>query len=168
MNIRGMLLPVKACMASEAPFRICLPSMSTPLILVCAEKAMNFAFGSSEIDLPLRPYFFARTTMLLPSGVSSARDASCAAFASSSGLTPGAGINSVAWRSPRVMVPVLSRSKYVHISCRLNGTAAHGQYVFLDHAVDPCNADSAQKPSDRGGDETDKQSHQDGNRKNNA
>ena len=43
-------------------------------------------------------------------GVSSAREASWAASASSSILTPGAGMNSVAWRLPRVMVPVLSSS----------------------------------------------------------
>ncbi len=48
--------------------------------------------------------------MLRPSGVSSARLASCAASASSLGSTPGAGMNSVAWRLPIVIVPVLSSS----------------------------------------------------------
>ena len=48
--------------------------------------------------------------MLRPSGVSSARLASCAASASSLGSTPGAGMNSVAWRLPMVIVPVLSSS----------------------------------------------------------
>ena len=45
-----------------------------------------------------------------PSGVSSARLASCAASASSSTATPGSGMSSVAMRLPSVMVPVLSRS----------------------------------------------------------
>ena len=45
-----------------------------------------------------------------PSGVSSARLASCATSATSSTLTPGAGKSSVAMRLPSVMVPVLSRS----------------------------------------------------------
>ena len=48
--------------------------------------------------------------MLRPSGVSSDSDASCAASASRSSVTPGAGMNSVAWRLPSVMVPVLSSS----------------------------------------------------------
>src|ERR1035438_9383736 len=46
-----------------------------------------------------------------PSGVSSAKLASCAASASSSLVTPSTGRNSTAWRLPRVMVPVLSSNK---------------------------------------------------------
>ena len=57
------------------------------------------------------PYFsLASTTMLRPSGVSSASEASCAASASRSSPTPSAGRNSTAWRLPRVIVPVLSSS----------------------------------------------------------
>ena len=48
--------------------------------------------------------------MLRPSGVSSASEASCAASASSASLTPSAGRKVLAWRLPRVMVPVLSSS----------------------------------------------------------
>ena len=47
--------------------------------------------------------------MLRPSGVSSASEASWAASASFSTVTPGAGTNSVAIRFPSVIVPVLSR-----------------------------------------------------------
>ena len=90
------------------PCGCCRPSMSTPLIRVCAEKEMNLAPGMSARERPRKPYFLARTTMLRPSGVSSAREASWAASASSSTVTPGAGRNAAAWRSPRVMVPVLS------------------------------------------------------------
>ncbi len=54
---------------------------------------------------------FARTTILRPSGVSSASEASCAASASSSSVTPGAGMNVAAWRLPSVIVPVLSSSR---------------------------------------------------------
>ena len=43
-----------------------------------------------------------------PSGVSSASEESWAASASSAGSTPSTGMNSAAWRLPRVMVPVLS------------------------------------------------------------
>ena len=52
----------------------------------------------------------ASTTMLRPSGVSSARDASWAASASSRSVTPGAGTKATASRLPRVIVPVLSSS----------------------------------------------------------
>ena len=45
-----------------------------------------------------------------PSGVSSGSEESCAASASSAAVTPLSGTNSVAWRLPRVMVPVLSSS----------------------------------------------------------
>ena len=48
--------------------------------------------------------------MLRPSGVSSAREESWAASASSASVTPSAGMNATAWRLPRVMVPVLSSS----------------------------------------------------------
>ncbi len=60
---------------------------------------------------PRRLYFsLASTTIERPSGVSSESEASCAALASRSWLTSGAGMNSVAWRLPSVMVPVLSSS----------------------------------------------------------
>ena len=93
-----------------APLRICVPVMLTPLMRVCAVKGTNSASRSCS-SRPRRPYFsLASTTMLRPSGVSSAREESCAALASSSILTPGSGMNSTACRLPSVMVPVLSSS----------------------------------------------------------
>ena len=60
---------------------------------------------------PRMAYFsLASTTMERPSGVSSASEASWAASASSCSLTLRSGLNSVAWRLPSVMVPVLSSS----------------------------------------------------------
>ncbi len=56
------------------------------------------------------PYCFASTTIERPSGVSSAREASCATSARSASLTPSIGTNSVASRLPSVIVPVLSSS----------------------------------------------------------
>jgi hypothetical protein len=57
---------------------------------------------------PRMPYFsFASTTIERPSCVSSEREASCAASASSFPLTPGSGMNSAAGRLPSVIVPVL-------------------------------------------------------------
>ena len=83
---------------------------STPLMRVWAENGMNRAL-SSPMSRPRMPYFsLASTTIERPSGVSSASEASCAASASSCSLTLRSGLNSVAWRLPRVMVPVLSSS----------------------------------------------------------
>ncbi len=76
---------------------------------VCAVKGTNSALGSCASSRPRMPSCcLASTTMERPSGVSSARLESCAASASSCGVTPGAGMNSTACRLPSVMVPVLS------------------------------------------------------------
>src|SRR5258706_352601 len=80
-----------------------------------AVNGMKLAPNSAR-SRPRMPYFsLARTTMDRPSGVSSASEASCAASASSCSLMPRNGLNSVAWRLPSVMVPVLS-SKSVSTS----------------------------------------------------
>ena len=77
---------------------------------VCAENGMKCA-PIGAISRPRMPYFsFASTTIERPSGVSSDSDASCAASASSCSVTPDIGRNSVAWRLPSVIVPVLSSS----------------------------------------------------------
>jgi hypothetical protein len=91
--------------------RIEVAPNSTPLMRVCAEKGMNLALSSPMSRLRM-PYFsLASTTIERPSGVSSAREASWAASASSCSLTLRTGLNSVAWRLPSVMVPVLSSSR---------------------------------------------------------
>ena len=83
---------------------------SQPLMRVCAVKGMKCA-PSSWMLRPRRPCCsLTSTTIERPSGVSSARLASCAASASSSSRTPSAGRSSVAMRLPSVMVPVLSSS----------------------------------------------------------
>ena len=71
---------------------------------------MNLAC-SGAISRPRISYFsLASTTIERPSGVSSDSEASWAASARSRWSTPATGRNSVAWRLPRVMVPVLSSS----------------------------------------------------------
>jgi hypothetical protein len=96
-------------MASAAPLRIARPPTSTPLIRVWAVNGTNTASaGARTARAPSRAW--PSVTMLLPSGVSSAHDASTAASASASGATPRAAKNSVAWRLPWVIVPVLSRN----------------------------------------------------------
>ena len=87
-----------------------LPPTSTPLIRVWAVKGTKRA-PSAVMSRSRRPCFsLASTTIERPSGVSSASEASWAASASSRSVTPRTGRNSVAWRLPRVMVPVLSSS----------------------------------------------------------
>ena len=77
-----------------------------PLIRVCAVNATAVDAGGAATGRPSVPTPSA--TMLLPSGVSSDRDASTAASASWASVTPGAGRNAVACRLPWVIVPVLS------------------------------------------------------------
>ena len=100
----------KASTASTAPLRMAEPPRSTPDSRVCAVNAMKCA-STGAISRPRMLYFsFARTTIERPSGVSSDSEANCAASASSCAVTPASGRNSVAWRLPSVMVPVLSSS----------------------------------------------------------
>ena len=107
--------PTQASTASTAPLRTDEPSMSTPLMRVCAENGIKCACNWA-MSRPRMPYFsFASTTMERPSGVSSESEASCAASPNSRSSTPGTGITSVAWRLPNVIVPVLS-SKSVSTS----------------------------------------------------
>ena len=97
-------------MASAAPFLILFFEVrSTPLILVCAVNGTNWAFSASSSER--RNFSFARTTILRPSGVSSAREARYAALASFSSDTPVTGKNLLACRLPSVIVPVLSRRR---------------------------------------------------------
>ena len=79
-----------------------------PLIRVWAVNGTNVACGSATSRPRRWNFSFAKVTILRPSGVSSAKEASCAASARSESAIPGAGINSVAMRLPSVMVPVLS------------------------------------------------------------
>ena len=100
-------------MASGAPLRMLAPSKSTPLMRVWAVKGMKCApagvSGPAPTVRPRNPNFsLAKTTILRPSGVSSAKEDSWAISARSVGLMFPTGMNSTAWRLPRVMVPVLS------------------------------------------------------------
>ena len=87
------------------------PSTSMPLIRVCGrERRRGARAAAPSRGRGCRSCSLASTTIERPSGVSSASEASCAASASSRSLTPGSGTNSVAWRLPSVIVPVLSSS----------------------------------------------------------
>ena len=95
--------------ASPAPLRRLVPLRSTPLIRVSAVKGTKRAWAVAS-SCSRSPYCLASTTIERPSGVSSARDESCAASASWDSSTPGIGMNADAWRLPSVIVPVLSSS----------------------------------------------------------
>ena len=65
--------------ASGAPLRIDKPEgRSTPLIRVCALKAINSGIRGDVHQAGISPLLFEELTMLLPSGVSSAVDANAA------------------------------------------------------------------------------------------
>jgi len=65
------LLLTYSVIAEEAPFRYDSPSISTPLMRVWAVNELILHFGKAVNRIWY--FFFASTTMLLPSGVSSVR-----------------------------------------------------------------------------------------------
>ena len=142
-----------------APLRYRSPSISTPLMRVWAVKGTNGACGFGR-SRPRRPNCLASTTMLRPSGVSSARDASCAASASSFASTPGAGMNSDRHAVAEGDGAGLVQQQHVHVSRGLDRAAAHGQDVVLHQPVDAGDADGAQQPADGGGNQADQQRDQ--------
>ena len=75
---------------------------------VFAVKGIYVICLSSNVLARMPNFSLAKITILLPSGVSSARDASCAASASSCAFVLSTGMNSDACRFPSVIVPVLS------------------------------------------------------------
>ena len=90
----------------------------------------------------------ASTTMLRPSGVSSASEASCAASASSSSLTPAAGMKrrrlAVAERDRAGLV----EQQHVDVARRLHRAAGSGDDVGLHHAAHAGHADRRQQAAD--------------------
>ncbi len=96
--------------ASAAPLRIWRPSTFNPDMRVVAENGTN-SCGPARSRSRMLKRSLANTTMERPSGVSSAREASCAASATSSSVCPLAGKKPEAMRLPSVMVPVLSRRR---------------------------------------------------------
>ncbi len=103
--------PTYFLIASAAPFRISRPSRLTPDMRVCAVNGTNAAWCAARSRPRMLYFCLASTTIERPSGVSSASDASCAASASAASVVPATGMNSVAWRLPSVIVPVLSSSR---------------------------------------------------------
>ena len=103
--------------------------------------------------------------MLRPSGVSSASEASWAASANCSRLTPWAGRNSVAWRSPRVIVPVLSSSSTSTSPAASAARPLMASTFFCTSRSIPAMPMALKKPADRGGNQANQQRRQDGDGK---
>src|SRR6202012_3264960 len=96
---------------SNAPLRTRRPSgVSNPLERVSAVNFINTESSGALTD-GMFLLCSASSTIDLPSGVSSANDASTQAVTRTSGETPGAGQNWVALRLPIVIVPVLSNNR---------------------------------------------------------
>ena len=147
---------------SVAPLRMRRPSISTPLMRVCAVKGMNCA-SCSATSRPRMPYFsLASTTMERPSGVSSARLESCAASASSPSRDAAHGNElhrlAIAQRDGAGLV----EQQRVDVARGFHGLAAHGQHVVLHHAVHAGDADGREQAADGGRNQADQQRDQHG------
>jgi hypothetical protein len=97
--------------------------------------------------------------MLRPSGVSSGSEESCAASASSRGVTPGAGRNADACDGPGLV-----EQEDVDVARRLHRAARHRDDVLRDQAADPRHADRREQRADGRGDQADEQRDQHGDR----
>ena len=135
--------------ASTAPLRTQDPPTSTPLIRVCAVKGMKLARRSAT-SRPRMPYFsLASTTIERPSGVSSAREASCAASASSRS-------RHAAHRLERSGLAVAKRDRArlvekerVDVTRCLDCPARHRKHVEPHQAVHAGNANCRKERADR-------------------
>ncbi len=100
-----------------------------------------------------------------PSGVSSASEESWAASASSAGSTPSTGMNSEAWRLPRVAQgdgAGLVEHEDVDVAGGLDGAAGHGQHVGLVQTAHAGDADGGQQRADGSGSQAHEQRHERG------
>ena len=85
--------------ALPAPLRMLRSGRSMPLIRVVAVNSTSTA-PSGTVASSANPRAWTRSTMLRPSGVSSAREDSWAAPASRTSVTPSTGSSSAACRLP--------------------------------------------------------------------
>ena len=145
---------------STAPLRIWVPSMSTPLIRVCAVKGTKWACIGA-MSRPRRPYFsLASTTIERPSGVSSLkrgelrrvrqvgrRDALQRDQFGRQAVAEGDGAG-------------LVQQQRVDVARRLDRAAGHREHVELHQPVHAGDADGGQQRADGGGDEGHEQGDQ--------
>ena len=119
--------------------------------------ALNGMETASRGASTTTPFSRASSRIERPSGVSSASEAIMAARSAAASGTPGAGITSVAMRLPKVMVPVLSSSRGVHVARRLHRPAGGGQHVELQQPVHAGDAYGREQAPYGRGDQADEQ-----------
>ena len=136
------------------------PSMSTPLIRVCAvngtssaPRELALARGRSA-PWPARRSSDPRASRRPGSRAGRRRPASCSVDARRRGR------NSAACRLPSVIVPVLSSSSVEQSPAASTARPRHGQHVALHEAVHAGDADGRQQRADGGRDEADEQGDQ--------
>ena len=132
---------------------------------VCAVNGTNVRVRARASPAPRMPNFsLASTTMLRPSGVSSASEASCAASASSCSVNAGRGHETpMALRLPSVMVPVLSSSSTSTSPAASTARPLMASTLRWSNAVDAGDADGAEQAADGGRNQADQQRDQHGN-----
>jgi hypothetical protein len=120
---------------------------------VCAVNGTNVALSAATSRSRMPYCSFASTTMLRPSGVSSARELSCAASAS-------ARLRAARGGQKRGGLPVAQRDgarlveeEHVDVARRFDGAPARGDDVRLNHPVHAGDADGRQEAADRRGNE---------------
>ena len=167
-DVCGKSRPVNSLMASGAPLRICRPSISTPLIRVWAEKGDERGMGhlgdgaapqaillGQDDDAPSLRRLVGQGRQLRRIGQFLRRHAGGGDKFRGLAVAEGDGAG-------------LVQQQDVHIPGRLDGPAAHGQDVLLDQPVDARNADGAQEPADRRGNQADQKGDKDGHGKGDA
>ncbi len=149
---------VRARRRRPRPCGCARPSRSQPLMRVCAREGDEVrADARRRRGRAGRSCSLTSTTIERPSGVSSARLASCAASASSSIGTPGdreeLGRHAVAERDGAGLV----EQQHVDVAGRLDGAAAHREHVLAQQPVHAGDADGREQAADGGRDEADEQ-----------
>ncbi len=131
---------------------------------VWAVKATKVAPSFSISRSRIWYFSLARMTMLRPSGVSSASEASWAASARVASVTPAAGKKAVACRLPSVIVPVLSSSRTSTSPAASTARPDMAMTFFWIMRSMPAMPMADSKCADRGRDQAHEQRHQDRHR----
>ena len=141
--------------------------MSTPLMRVWAVNGTKSAWGSSCSSRPRNPYFsFASTTMLRPSGVSSARRRELRRL--------GHGFFGHAWRRNEFGGLAIAKrnraglieQQHVDVARRFDRAPAHREDILLHKAIDASDTDRAEQAANCRWDKTDEQSDEHRDRRN--
>jgi len=103
--------------------------------VLCSKSIEILHAAISAIDRPRKPYCLASTTMLRPSGVSSASDASCAASASSCAATPASRDKCSSLTVTKGNGPGFIKQQHVNITRCLNRPFRSWPDIFLHQPI---------------------------------